>query len=85
MPGATIGVVGAGVMGAGIAQIAAQAGFSVILCDAAEGAAEKARETIAKQFARMREKGRMTSSDAEEASYESTRRQIWNRWPPRKS
>lgn len=68
LPGGAIGVVGAGVMGAGIAQIAAQAGFSVILFDAAEGAAEKARETIAKQFARLREKGRITSAAAEEST-----------------
>ncbi|MGH9706513.1 MAG: 3-hydroxyacyl-CoA dehydrogenase [Candidatus Acidiferrales bacterium] len=66
-PGGSIGVVGAGVMGAGIAQIAAQAGFSVILFDAVERAAEKARETIGKQFARLCEKGRMTSAAAEEA------------------
>ena len=67
LSGGSIGVVGAGVMGAGIAQTAAQAGFSVILFDAVEGAAEKARETIGKQFARLCEKGRMTSAVAEEA------------------
>lgn len=67
LPGGAIGVVGAGVMGAGIAQIAAQAGFSVILFDAVEGAAAKAREAVAKQFARLCEKGRMTSAAAEEA------------------
>lgn len=68
LPGGSIGVVGAGVMGAGIAQIAAQAGFSVILFDAVEGAAGKAREAIAKQFARLCEKGRMTFAAAEEST-----------------
>jgi len=37
-----IGVVGAGTMGAGIAQVAAVAGHPVVLCDAVERAARRA-------------------------------------------
>ena len=39
-------VVGAGIMGTGIAQIAAQAGIEVVLFDNREGAAEAARENL---------------------------------------
>jgi 3-hydroxybutyryl-CoA dehydrogenase len=42
----TVGIVGAGAMGRGIAQIAAQAGSRVVLLDAQPGAAEAARSAI---------------------------------------
>jgi 3-hydroxybutyryl-CoA dehydrogenase len=42
-----IGVIGAGTMGAGIAQVAAQAGHPVLLFDAAEGAAARGRDGVA--------------------------------------
>ncbi len=42
----TMGLVGTGVMGAGIAQIAAQAGVVVRLFDAREGAAQSARDNL---------------------------------------
>ncbi len=41
MTTAPVGVVGAGSMGTGIAQVAAVAGRRVLLLDAAEGAAER--------------------------------------------
>ncbi len=63
----TIGVVGAGAMGAGIAQVAARAGHRVVLGDAHGGAVEKARAGMAKAFARDVEKGRMDSGAADEA------------------
>lgn len=47
LPDAPIGVVGAGTMGAGIAQVAATGGLTVQLFDAADGAADSARERIA--------------------------------------
>lgn len=43
-----IGVIGAGTMGAGIAQVAAQAGHPVLLLDAAEGAAARGRDGVAR-------------------------------------
>jgi 3-hydroxybutyryl-CoA dehydrogenase len=64
----SIGLVGAGAMGCGIAQIAAQAGFDVKLFDAAEGAAEKARGSIAEQFERLRQKGRITAEAVGQAT-----------------
>ncbi|MEI7931927.1 MAG: 3-hydroxyacyl-CoA dehydrogenase NAD-binding domain-containing protein, partial [Alphaproteobacteria bacterium] len=53
----TIGIVGAGAMGAGIAQIALTAGFEVILYDANERALGKAAEDVALRIARLVEKG----------------------------
>lgn len=51
-PARVIGVVGAGTMGAGIAQLAAQSGARTLLFDAASGAAASAREQIAGLVAR---------------------------------
>ncbi len=42
----TVGVIGAGVMGSGIAQTLAQAGFSTVCCDISEEVIENARETV---------------------------------------
>jgi len=58
---ARIAVVGAGQMGAGIAQVAAQAGLQVSLIDSAPGAAHKAREKIGAQLAKQVEKGKLTA------------------------
>lgn len=54
-----VGVVGAGAMGRGIAQIAAQAGSTVKLFDTAPGAAAKAREAVYAQWDKLHEKGRL--------------------------
>jgi 3-hydroxybutyryl-CoA dehydrogenase len=56
----TVGIVGTGAMGRGIAQIAAQAGLRVLLYDALPGAAHNARETITRTLQRLVEKGRIT-------------------------
>ena len=55
----TVGIVGTGAMGCGIAQIAAQAGSLVKLLDTQVGAAEKARNAICAQWDRLVEKGRL--------------------------
>jgi 3-hydroxybutyryl-CoA dehydrogenase len=55
----TVGVVGAGAMGRGIAQIAAQAGSTVRLFDMQPQAVEKARVDISSQWTRLKDKGRM--------------------------
>jgi 3-hydroxybutyryl-CoA dehydrogenase len=64
---AVVFVVGAGIMGAGIAQIAAQAGHAVWLFDTREGAAEAALANVAKQLQAQAAKGRMTAADASAA------------------
>lgn len=55
-----VGIVGAGTMGSGIAQVAAAAGHPVLLFDAAAGAAQRGRDGIAKALARLVDKERMT-------------------------
>ncbi|MGZ5032623.1 MAG: 3-hydroxyacyl-CoA dehydrogenase [Usitatibacter sp.] len=62
-----IGIVGTGLMGQGIAQIAAQAGIETLLYDVRPGAAEGAREAVAAQLARLAEKGKLDSRAAQEA------------------
>jgi len=60
---ATIGVIGAGTMGNGIAQVCAQAGFDVTLLDIAQGALEKALATIGKNLDRQVSKGTLGEDD----------------------
>jgi len=57
-----IGVVGAGAMGSGIAQVAAAAGHRVVLADADPGAVRRARDGIAKALSREVEKGRLPAA-----------------------
>ncbi|HUR35483.1 MAG TPA: 3-hydroxybutyryl-CoA dehydrogenase [Vicinamibacterales bacterium] len=59
----TIGVVGAGTMGNGIAQVFAQAGYDVRLVDVAQPMLDRARATVEKSLARFVEKGKLTASD----------------------
>ena len=54
-----IGVVGSGLMGTGIAQVAAQAGFQVVLTDQREEALRGAIERIQSGLQRLRERGRL--------------------------
>jgi len=55
-----IGVIGAGQMGRGIAQVAAAAGLEVALCDATRELAEKGKAQIASALAKQVEKGKLT-------------------------
>jgi 3-hydroxybutyryl-CoA dehydrogenase len=60
-----VGVVGAGAMGSGIAQVAAVAGHRVVLADADAAAVTRARDGLTKTLAREVEKGRLPAgSDA---------------------
>ena len=60
-----IGIVGAGAMGRGIAQIAAQAGSEVKLIDSMTGAAMRGKATIIAQWQKLQEKGRLDASTCE--------------------
>jgi len=62
-----IGVIGAGQMGAGIAQVSAQAGYKVLLADVSLEAAAKGRDGIARQLGRLVEKEKIAGSDRDAA------------------
>lgn len=62
---ATVAVIGAGTMGAGIAQVAAAAGHAVLLTDARAGAAEQACEKIAAALAALVAKGRLDEAGSQ--------------------
>ncbi|GAA4714539.1 3-hydroxyacyl-CoA dehydrogenase NAD-binding domain-containing protein [Brevibacillus fulvus] len=59
----TIGVVGAGTMGAGIAQIIAQSGFAVIVYDLNESAVNRGIGQIAARWAKQVQQGKWTEQD----------------------
>ncbi len=63
----TIMVVGAGFMGAGIAQVGAQAGYKMRLYDISEAAVEKGMAGIKKILSRNVEKGKISQADMDTA------------------
>jgi 3-hydroxybutyryl-CoA dehydrogenase len=58
-----VAVVGAGLMGSGIAQVAAQAGWQVVLRDITDDALSRGVDAISKSTARFVEKGRISTDD----------------------
>ena len=62
----TIGVVGAGQMGNGIAQVAAHSGFRVVMSDIADSFVQKGLGTISKNLGKMVEKGKIPPQKKEE-------------------
>lgn len=60
----TVGIVGAGQMGTGIAQVCATAGLAVVLLDAEPARLDQAMAAIAAAFDRAVDRGRMTEGDA---------------------
>ena len=61
----TLGIVGTGLMGRGIAQVSIEGGAFVLLFDAQAGAAEKARQFIGSMLDRSVQKGARTAAQAE--------------------
>lgn len=64
----TIGVIGAGAMGTGIAQVAATGGITVRLFDTREGAAAASCGSVAKRLAKRASEGKMPQDEADAAS-----------------
>ncbi|CAN5408871.1 3-hydroxybutyryl-CoA dehydrogenase [soil metagenome] len=62
-----VGIIGAGQMGAGIAQVSAQAGYEVFLSDVDIDRAQKGKDGLTKQFARLVEKGKLEQGLADAA------------------
>ena len=63
----TIGIVGAGTMGSGIAQVFAQAGFAVRLVDVADPLLDRARRGVEKSLDAFVSKGKLSSADRDGA------------------
>jgi 3-hydroxybutyryl-CoA dehydrogenase len=63
----TVGIIGAGQMGAGIAQVAAVNGLAVVLVDRDLAIAETARDGIGKRLARLVEKDQLAPAEADAA------------------
>jgi 3-hydroxybutyryl-CoA dehydrogenase len=63
-----VGVLGCGLMGSGIAQTTATAGFPTVVRDVAEPLLEKGRAGIQKSLGRLVEKGKLPGSTRDEAS-----------------
>jgi 3-hydroxybutyryl-CoA dehydrogenase len=59
----TVGVIGAGQMGAGVAQVAAQAGVKVLLNDISQEYVARGRETVARNLDRMIQRGRFKAEE----------------------
>lgn len=59
----TVAVLGGGLMGSGIAQVSAQAGYSTIVRDVSDALAAKARAAIERSFDKTIEKGKATAED----------------------
>lgn len=62
-----VAVIGAGLMGAGIAQVSAQAGYEVVLRDVTDEALARGRSGIAASYDKFVAKGKLTAQDAEAA------------------
>jgi 3-hydroxybutyryl-CoA dehydrogenase len=65
----TVGVIGAGTMGNGIAQVFAQAGFSVRLIDVAQPMLDRAQKSIEKSLAKFVEKGKLTAESRDQTMH----------------
>ncbi|MBW6419234.1 3-hydroxyacyl-CoA dehydrogenase NAD-binding domain-containing protein [Celeribacter sp. PS-C1] len=63
---ATIGIVGAGTMGAGIAQLAAQAGHAVVLFDANAEAAKSGKTRIGEGLEKLVARGKLSQDDLDQ-------------------
>jgi 3-hydroxybutyryl-CoA dehydrogenase len=76
-----IGVVGAGQMGRGIAQLAASHGFAVTLADAQREIAERGRAAVGQQLAKLVDKQKLTGADATRLT--SSRPTLYASWKRR--
>ncbi len=58
-----VGVIGSGAMGSGIAQVAAMAGHTVIVCDTSEAVLDKARQSLTGILQKLQDKGKIESAE----------------------
>ena len=77
-----IGVIGAGAMGSGIAQVAAQCGHEVVLVDQNQSALDKSQKNLASVANRLIEKERWTIEFSQEVQQSIVRTTDWNQLKP---
>lgn len=65
---AVVGIIGSGAMGSGIAQVAAEAGHTVLIYDNNEAAQRRAGASMSELFASLVAKGKRTAAEAEAVS-----------------
>jgi len=63
----TIGIIGAGQMGSGIAQICAAAGINIVMCDINAAAVQRGMDTISANLDRLIKKDKLTEADKQAA------------------
>src|SRR3954452_20739223 len=63
-----VGVVGGGIMGSGIAEVSARAGYDVLVREVDDDAAEAAQRRLDKSLARAVRAGKFTEADRESAA-----------------
>src|SRR5919206_478767 len=66
-PMTAVGVVGGGLMGSGIAQVAAQAGFRTTVREVSDALCDKARRAIERSLAKGVERGKVTAEQRDAA------------------
>ena len=62
-----VGILGGGLMGSGIAQVAAQAGFATVVREVSDALAQRTRGTIEKSLARAVSRGKVTAEERDRA------------------
>jgi len=63
----TVGVIGGGIMGTGIAEVSARAGCDVVICEVNQAYADSAMGRVRKSLARAEKSGKLTTADREAA------------------
>ncbi len=71
-----VAVIGAGQMGRGIAQVCAQTGYRVAVCDVDESVAAAGTATIGKQLEKLVAKGKLSRAEAETISEKLSAKQV---------
>lgn len=73
-----IGIIGAGIMGSGIAYLAAQQGFEVVQYDALDGAVKRSHEAALKRLDKAVEAGKLSRGDRERVQSRLTEAHDWD-------